>query len=133
MVKSSPQCRHPDHDFVPHSPVSVFSSWWELFFPFCLSWRTYSCMEFSLAENKIGCCKENTHRYRCWIHRSQTFICKNKHSCVRFTCLHFTSNNLTQHGWLILLQIYDFIESLKKILSWFLSLDNLVDQRTDII
>ena len=30
-------------------------------------------------------------------------------------------------------KMYIFIESLKKILSWFLSLDNLVDQRTDII
>ena len=28
---ASLQCRHSAHDFVPPSPASVFSSWWELF------------------------------------------------------------------------------------------------------
>ena len=67
VVKSSPQCRHPDHDFVPHSPVSVFSSWWELFFAFCLSWSTYSCMEFPVTENQIGCCMEHMEHTRCFL------------------------------------------------------------------
>ena len=39
------QCRHSAHDFVPPSPASVFSSWWELFLSVGgLCYLQYSCV-----------------------------------------------------------------------------------------
>ena len=53
-------------------------------------------------------------------------------SCVRIHSSSFYVTNSTQRGWIGHF-ILPFTKSCPKILSWFSSLDNLVDQRTDII